>query len=412
MTISRRNFLVGSAATLAAPSYSVRWAKAAAPTNRALVVVFLRGGLDVLNFMAPAQDKYYEQSRPSPLRVSLTGDKKGVLLGDMKGAGDMLLNPHAEALMPLWKSGKLAMLPATGLNNPTRSHFQAMDLIERGIVNMDASSPRDGWLTRVAAHMGEQHPGNILAIGGALPQSLSLCEDALEVADVWDISWLPSKSFGEALHSLHAGDSALDRASKQALMATDSLSAKLLRNANNEPYIKDAPKGIKYPDNDFGRQLLFLADLLQQNKDVHVATADLDGWDTHENQPDRFTSLTTMLTQGLAAFSNHLDAIGRETTIVVMSEFGRRIKANESRGTDHGHGGLAMVIDPKANGRRFHGEWPGLAPEQLDQGMDLAITTDFRDVLATVLSHHGAETAIAAAFPGHQPKMMGDLFRA
>jgi uncharacterized protein (DUF1501 family) len=411
MNISRRHFLAASAATVAAPVYSVRWAKAAAPTKRALVVVFLRGGIDAMNFLAPAGDKFYEQSRPAPLRVSLTGEKKGLLLGNMKGAGDMLLHPDASALMPLWKKGTLTMLPATGLNNPTRSHFQAMDLIERGIIAADSSSPRDGWLTRAAAAMGEQHPGNVLAIGGALPQSLSLCEDALEVADVWDISWLPSKSFGEALHSLHAGDSMLDRASRQALQATDSLAAKLTRNDKDEPIIKDPPKGIAYPDNDFGQQLKFLANLLQQNPDVHVATADLDGWDTHENQPDRFSYLTKTLTEGLAALTNHLDAIGRETTIVVMSEFGRRIKANESRGTDHGHGGLAMVIDPALKGGTLRGEWPGLAPEQLDQGMDLAITTDFRDVLSSVLSHHGAEGAIAAAFPGHQPKFINGLFR-
>jgi uncharacterized protein (DUF1501 family) len=277
---------------------------------------------------------------------------------------------------------------------------------------MDASSPRDGWLTRVAAHMGEQLPGQILAVGGALPQSLSLCEDALEVADVWDINWLPSSSFGEALHSLHASESALDRASRQALQATGTLSAKLARNANNDPIVKDPPKGISYPDTDFGKQLHFLADLLDQNKDAHVATADLDGWDTHENQNYRFNGLANNLAQGLAAFTDHLDAIGRNTTVVVMSEFGRRIKANESRGTDHGHGGLAMVIDPKSNGGRFHGTWPGLAPEQLDQGMDLAITTDFRDVLATVLADHKVESAIKAAFPGHTPKYLDGLFRA
>jgi uncharacterized protein (DUF1501 family) len=410
MMFSRRQFVASASASLL-PQFSVRWAKAAAPQKSTIIIVFLRGGIDVLNLLAPADDPFYAQARPTNLRVLTTGDGKGALLGTMAGSGDLLIHKDAKPLEGMFKKGQLALIPAAGLNNATRSHFQAMELMERGVEQIGPSSPRDGWLTRVAAHFGEQEPGNVLSIGGALPQSLSLCEEALQVANVWDIEWVPSTSFAEALMTLHSGDSAIDKASRQALMASGNLAKNLNRNDKNEPVVRDAPRGIEYPSEDFGKQLHFLAELLQQNPDVHIASVDLDGWDMHDNQHNRFPGLISTLSKGLAAFHDHLDAIGRPATIVVMSEFGRRIKANESRGTDHGHGGIMMVLDPKVKGG-FHGSWPGLAPEQLDQGMDLAVTTDFRDVLASVLQHNGAGQAITAAFPGYKPTLLNGLFAA
>jgi uncharacterized protein (DUF1501 family) len=410
--LNRRHFLMTSLAAATLPTFSVKWAKAAAPVAHSLVVVFLRGGMDVLNLLAPADDTSYAQARPTKLRVATSGEGKGLLLGSMEKQGDFLLHPEAAALHRLWKKESLAIIPAAGLSNPTRSHFQAMELMEQGLSTREASSPQDGWLTRVAATFGEQVPGSILSIGGALPQSLSLCEEALQVGDVWDIDWVPSQSFGEALYALHAGDTDLDRASRLALDATGRLAQKLYRNEKKEPVVRNAPKGVSYPDHDFGRQLHFLAELMQQNPDVHIASADLDGWDMHDNQPDRFPRLVSVLSQGLEAFHDHLEHLNRPTTVVVMSEFGRRVKANESRGTDHGHGGVMMVLDSSVAGGRFHGTWPGLAPDVLDQGMDLAITTDYRDVLATVLQRQGADAAVAAAFPGHKVKLLQDLFAA
>jgi uncharacterized protein (DUF1501 family) len=144
---------------------------------------------------------------------------------------------------------------------------------------------------------------------------------------------------------------------------------------------------------------------------VQLATADLDGWDMHDNQQGLFSPLASTMAASLLAFHDHLNAIGRPTTVVVMSEFGRRIKANESGGTDHGHGGLMMVIGDDVNGGQNFGTWPGLAPEQLDQGMDLDVTTDFRDVLASVLVKHGASDALSAVFPDYKANTLQGLFR-
>jgi uncharacterized protein (DUF1501 family) len=407
---NRRQFLsVAAAASL--PQFSVKWARAEAPVDRALVVVFLRGGMDSLNLLAPVDDKSYVTSRPPALRVGATGEGRGLSIGGIAGGTELLLHPAAKQLHDLWLRQKLAFIPASGLKNATRSHFQAMDLIERGVSTDAFNLPRDGWLTRLVDGLGHTIPGSTLSMGGAMPQSLSLCETALPISDVWDVDWMPSDNVRDVLMKLHSGDSALDRASRQAIAATDHLARKLDRNNEKQPTLRDLPKGINYPDHDFGNKLRFLAEMMRVNSDVQLATADLDGWDMHDNQQGLFSPLVSTMAASLLAFHDHLNAIGRPTTVVVMSEFGRRIKANESGGTDHGHGGLMMVIGDDVNGGQNFGTWPGLAPEQLDQGMDLDVTTDFRDVLASVLVKHGAGGALPAVFPDYKANVLQGLFR-
>ncbi len=408
---NRRQFL-SAAAVAALPQFSVKWARAEAQVDRALVVVFLRGGMDALNLLAPVDDKSYITSRPPALRVAATGAERGISIGDVGGGTELLLNAAAKPLHQLWSKKKLALIPASGLHNATRSHFQAMDLIERGVSTDAFNLPREGWLTRLVNGLGHSLPGSTLSMGGAMPQSLSLCETALPISDVWDVDWMPSDNVRDVLLKLHSGDSTLDRASRQAIEATGQLARKLDRNDTKQPTLRELPKGISYPDHDFGNKLRFLAEMMRVNPDVQLATADLDGWDMHDNQQSQFAPLVGTLAASLLAFNNHLEAIGRPTTIVVMSEFGRRIKANESGGTDHGHGGLMMVLGDDVNGGQNFGKWPGLATEQLDQGMDLAVTTDFRDVLASVLAKHGAGGVVSSVFPDYQPGMIKGLFRA
>lgn len=411
MMMNRRQFFAAaSAATLMRPS--IRWAKAAGPMAHPLIVVFLRGGMDSLNVLSPAGDKHLLAARPPSLRVADSGAAKGIEIDGLKGADAFVLNRHAAPLAKLFKKKKLSFIPASGLNHATRSHFQAMDFMERGLGNDKQAAPRDGWLTRAALAMGEAEPGSIVCMGSALPQSLSLCEDALPVSDIWDIDWMPSEAFREALFEVHAGQGALDVSSRQAIAATSRLAKKIERDKDSQPVLRDPPKGISYPDGEFGEKLHFLAEMLRIAPDISMATADLDGWDTHENQADRLPSLLQQLSQSLAAFHDHLEAIDRAATVVVMSEFGRRLKANESGGTDHGHGGMMMVLGDDVAGGRMLGWWPGLEQPQLDEGMDLAVTTDFRNVLATVLQARKADAAVAAAFPGFVPDMVQGLMRA
>jgi uncharacterized protein (DUF1501 family) len=404
MMMNRRNFLAATAAATSSMAMSVRWAAAAAPTDKPLVIVFFRGGLDILNLMAPIGDKAYEAGRPVALRAGNKGETKGLDLPGMDGAEGFLLHPSAAPLQRLFNKKQMSIIPAAGLQNATRSHFQAMDLMERGIAQPGPTGPRDGWLTRAAIAMDKQVPGSILTLGGAMPQSLSLCEDALPVSDVWDIEWMPTQSFRQALFEIHASDTLLDRASRNVIEATEALSLKLARDNNKQPVLRDPPKGVQYPDHEFGRKLHFLAELLLQDRRIGIATADLDGWDMHDSQPDRFAPLVSTMAAALEAFQQHMEATGRGFTLIAMSEFGRRLKANESRGTDHGHGGLMLAMGEGITGGQMLGRWPGLETEQLDQGMDLAVTTDFRDVLAAVLQNRGQGNASAAAFPGHRPQ--------
>jgi uncharacterized protein (DUF1501 family) len=411
MTLTRRT-LIASAAAAPLSSYGVRWARAEAISQRALVIVFLRGGMDALNFIAPADDSDYIAARPDALRVKLAGEGRGLPIGGIQGGGDLLLNTEAKGLRDMFRRGRLAFIPAAGLKNGTRSHFQAMDLVERGLAADGSNAPRDGWLTRAALAMNAREPGSILSISGAMPQSLSLCEAALPASDVWDIDWAPSGNFRDALLQTYGGSGALDVATRQALSATQTLAARLERNDKQEPRLSDLPKGIAYPDNDFGNRLRFLAEMMRISPAVGVATVDLDGWDTHDNQRDKFTELVHTLSESLLAFERNLDAIGRPATVVVMSEFGRRVKANDSGGTDHGHGGVMMVMGDEVKGGVNYGRWPGLATDVLDEGADLAVTTDFRDVLATVLRGHRERSAISAAFPGLQPQFIEGLIKA
>jgi uncharacterized protein (DUF1501 family) len=411
MMMNRRQFFAtASAATLMTPS--IRWAKAAGPVAKPLIVVFLRGGMDSLNVLAPAGDKQLLSARPPALRVADVGVEKGIEIDGLKGADSFVLNTTAAPLSDLFKKKQLSFIPASGLHHATRSHFQAMDFMERGLSTDKQASPRDGWLTRASLAMGEAEPGSIVCMGSALPQSLSLCEDALPVSDIWDIDWMPSDAFREALFEVHTGEGGLDVSSRQAIDATTRLAKKLERSADNQPILRDPPKGIAYPDGEFGRKLHFLAEMLRMAPDISMATADLDGWDTHESQADRLPGLLNELSKSLAAFHDHLDAIDRAATVVVMSEFGRRLKANESSGTDHGHGGMMMVMGDGVAGGQMLGKWPGLETSQLDEGMDLAVTTDFRDVLATVLHTRGADAAVSAAFPGHKPSYVQGLMKA
>lgn len=408
MLLSRRQLLASSAALVMAPSFSVSWAKAETSSPSPLVVIFLRGGMDALNLFGPVDDPNYIAARPHALRVTASGDNAGIDIGGAYGQ-DFRLNAEAPGLAELYRKKELALIHAVGLTNATRSHFQAMDMIERGVAAEAAGTDMSGWLTRTAHGLSLDRPGSTFAVSGAMPQSFSLCESALQATTVDDLAWSPGDAFHEALAGLHRGDSPLDRSAKAALSASGRLAKGLDRNAEQRPSLAALPNGVSYPDHDFGRNLRFLAEILRIDPEIGVATVDFDGFDTHEGQAWKFRELARALSAGLLGFRNHLDAIGRRATIVVMSEFGRRFVANRSQGTDHGHGGLMMVLGDHVAGGQCYGTWPGLAVEQLDQGADLAVTTDYRDVLAAVLAGRGQGELAGSIFAGHAAKSVVGL---
>jgi uncharacterized protein (DUF1501 family) len=359
------------------------------------VLVFLRGGMDGLNLVVPYGDADYAANRPD-IRIRPAGQTRGALDLD----GFFGLHPAAPHLRELYTGGALAIVHAVGLTDPTRSHFDAMAMMERGTPGNTTTTT--GWLTRHLASVtdiaGTDIP--VLAAQSASPDSL------LGYANTAAISSLSSLAYSGkwdqidfqrlALRALYTGSSWLYQAGAQALDVSDRIALADLGSYTPE-------FGAVYPGGSFGDALKLIAQMIKQELGVRVAAVDLDGWDTHQSQGDDgqgyFAALVTTLSQGLHAFYTDLTNYANRLTLVVMTEFGRRLAQNESGGTDHGHGGVMLVLGGNVN-KGLYGRWPGLATDALDERRDLAITTDYRQVLSEIVVRRLRNPHLAAVFPG------------
>lgn len=368
-----------------------------------LLVVFLRGGMDGLNFCAPVDDRDYMAARAGDLRIHDSGELAGLSLERGLG-GDFRLHHAARPLHELYQSNRLAIVHAAGLSNGTRSHFDAMDLMERGSV--DNKSLATGWLSR---HLATQRPGGLLPVissGSSTPGSLL---GSGEAVSVWDpegfgiaTHWQEPTEAAEILRGFYAGgESPLHGAARRTLDAVRVVQRGIPRDGDGIARPYEPENGAEYPD-DYGwrQSLVTVAQLIKMDVGLSLATLDFGGWDTHEGQAWRFPQQVDNLARGLGALYNDLQRYHDRLSIVVMSEFGRRLKSNESGGTDHGHGNLMMLLGQQVNGGRMFGQWPGLATEQLDDRADLAITTDYRQVLAELLVRGMGNPQLGRLFPG------------
>jgi uncharacterized protein (DUF1501 family) len=337
-----------------------------------LMQVFLRGGADGLHLVAPVDDPTYRRLRPG-LSAELAG---GTPLGD-----GFVLHPALSALAPLYAAGTLAVLHATGTDDATRSHFAAQDRLEHG------TTPGAGWLGHLARSLGG---GGLraVALGHALPESLrgapgvSVFEDA--ASQRLDVD----AAFTEALGALWHGEAPLLRAGRDALGTLARL--------------RDLPElatEVALPEHPFGRRLRELLRVLRGGLTPQVVALDVDGWDTHFVQAEVFAGPARALAEGLAAFWSALDPPRRaETTILVVSEFGRRVAENGSLGTDHGRGGVALALGAGVRGGRVLGDWPGL--ERLEGPGDLPVTVDVRRLLAEAVEARFPQVDVEAVLPG------------
>ena len=404
---SRRTFLMGCSASIAAMSGSrlnqlVFGGMGNAPQN-ALVYVFLRGGIDGLS-LCPVVDGRdrgaYEAARPR-LQIPAAGEDAALALDGQFG-----LHPRATPLQELYLDGKLAIVQATGLSIATRSHFDAMEYIELGTPGSTSGS--NGWLSR---HLSSVSSGSLLssaAIGSLQPTSLSGDRETLVLDDAGSFRldttaflWRDPQRL--ALRQLYeSGDTVVHHSGVQALETVDVIDAFV-----TDEY--EPANGATYPRGQFGEQLSLIAQLIKLDMGLSVATIDLGGWDTHENQGNQqtgyFGNLVGQLAEGLAALYTDVDSggasnLGDRLTIVVQSEFGRRLRENANRGTDHGRGNPMLVLGGEVNGG-FYGQWPGLAADQLFDGADLEVTTDFRQVLSEILIRRLANPRRGEVFPGY-----------
>jgi uncharacterized protein (DUF1501 family) len=400
MNMTRRAFLKSggvAALGLGAMPLFLRRAVAATPmpNKKILVVLFQRGAADGLNIVVPFAEKNYYRIRPS---IAIPQPKSGTNAAiDLDGFFG--LHPSLSSLAPLYRQGQLAIVHAAGSPDTTRSHFDAQDYMESGTPGV--KSGEDGWLNRYLQANPSEHttPFRAVAVDQILPRTLRGAAAALALPDVKQFQVVaPSPLAAGGFEAMYAQtvDHALHGTSQETFAAID-----MLRKAN--PARFQPENGSEYPKNRMGHDLLQIAQLIKADIGVEAAFLEVGGWDHHVNEGGVEGQLSNLLRgfgDGLAAF--HRDLGGRMENIVLvsMSEFGRTAHENGNRGTDHGHANCMFVMGGPVQGGKVYGRWPGLEEEQLNEGRDLTLTTDFRTVLGELVSRHLCSTDLKKVFPG------------
>lgn len=404
---SRRVFIKSGAMAMLtlgfAPSFLGR--AAAAPTGRKklLIAIFQRGAVDGLNMVVPYGDADYYRARPS-IAIARPGADDGAIDLD----GFFGLHPRMATFKPLWDRGELAIVHASGSHDTTRSHFDAQDYMESGTPGV--KSTRDGWMNRYLQGSGirEQGSGNGeqgnplrgVALTKQMPRSLQGPAPALAIGRTEDfaVADMGARTSFEEIYQA-AQDRTLKGTGGEAFDAMRVLAQK-----NAGPY--RPANNAAYPRSAFGQALQEIARLAKSDVGLEIAFAESTNWDHHVNEGGAQGQIANRLddfARGIAALAQDLGDRMGDTVIITMSEFGRAVAENGSRGTDHGHGNAMFLIGGGVKGREVHGTWPGLSIDQRFEGRDLAVTTDFRDVFSEVLiAHLGAPRGTAArVFPGY-----------
>lgn len=401
--IHRRIFLKQSGIALfglgLVPSFIYRTAVAsqAAGRKRVLVVLFQRGGADGLNIVVPFAEKEYYRRRPS-IALPPPSAKEGAVL-DLDGFFG--LHPALEPLLPLYREGHLAVVHAVGSPHSTRSHFDAQDFMESGVPG-DKSVP-DGWMNRYLQHRPDPQATAFrgVALSAVLPRSLAGKAPAIALSNLSRFelnaggATSQARSAYQLLYSREA-DALLSGTASEMFEAID-----FLHKANPTQYRPSA--GVEYPRGRVGQDLQQVAQLIKADVGLEVAFVEMGGWDHHVNEGGATGPLAAQLAQlaqALSAFYRDLGSRMEEVVVATVSEFGRTVHENGNRGTDHGHGNLMLVLGGTVRGGRILGDWPGLDPDQLYEGRDLALTTDFRSIFGELLTRHLGCREIEAVFPG------------
>jgi uncharacterized protein (DUF1501 family) len=349
--------------------------------KQSLVVVFLRGGADGLALVGPLEDDDYYKDRP---RLALRKQQA------LKLDGFFGLNPLLRELHPIYQAGEMAIVHCAGSEDSTRSHFEAQDLMEHG------GLVAGGWLGRFLRQRPRTTGGALaaVAVGKELPECLRGAPSAAVLQSVEDFSLGKGTApLARELNRLYAlEDDALGNAARDTLKALDRMAT--LRSTPYHP-----AHGAEYGDDGFSRGLKQLARLMKARVGLEAASIDLGGWDSHFAQGTLIDSVMPRLAKGLAAFHRDLGELTASTTVVVMSEFGRRVRENASFGTDHGRGGVMFAIGGGIKGGRVIGKWPGLKSEALEGPGDLPVLNNYRNVLAPILVRQGAAAHLNEIFP-------------
>ena len=402
--LTRRIFLKNAGLAMvgvgAAPVWLQRalYVADAGARKKILVAIFQRGAADGLNIVVPHGEKRYYEMRPTiaiPRPSSTNPENSAVDLDGFFG-----LHPALAPLKPIYEGGHLAVVHAAGSPDPTRSHFDAQDFMESGTPGLKATS--DGWLNRALPRAeGKISPVRAVAMGPVLPRAMRGSHNAVAIDNLRSFQ-VRNDGASKVLQALYAGssDTVLNGAARETFDAV-----KLLQSVEKQPYQPAA----EYPAGRFADSLRQIARLIKSDVGVEVAFADIGGWDHHVNEVGQQPS-QGLLNQRLAEFGRTLEAFWQDlgdrmsdVALVTMSEFGRTARENGNRGTDHGHANVMFVMGGDVRGGKVYGAWPGLANEQLYEGRDLALTTDFRSVLGELVQTHLGNRDLSDVFPGYVP---------
>jgi len=405
--LTRRIFLRGSAIVLAGmgavPSWLARAASTEGKKRKILVVIFQRGAADGLNIVVPFSEKRYRDLRPT-LAIAPPNSQtvaNGLINGNAIDLdGRFALNGAVQPLKALWDKQQLAIVEATGSPDNSRSHFDAQDSMESGTPGRTSAG---GWLNRALPPAGtETSPLRAVAMGKQVARTLRGEHDAIAVGDPQQFNlgnFNPgNQDAASILESMYetSPDEQWRRTGKGAFEAM-----RMIQSINRSPYNQQV--GAQYGQGgELGRSLQQLARLIKADAGVEAAFAEIDGWDHHGNENPQLSNMLRQFSSALAAFSQDMGDRMEDIVIVTMSEFGRTVEENGNAGTDHGHGSLMMVLGGPVNGGKVYGKWPGLEKEQLFEGRDLAVTTDFRAVLSELIGEHLGQKNLGSVFPGYQ----------
>jgi uncharacterized protein (DUF1501 family) len=366
-----------------------------------LINVFLRGGIDALNLVVPFNDPDYVLARP---RLKLSGNQVAQLdASQISDIGiELGLHPAAAPLRTLMNQNHLAIVAASGSTSGSRSHFEQQDFMDRG--KPDDPHVEGGWLGRYLQAISASDIFAGVSKSTSVATSLEGFTGALALPSASGFSlnahWNHRDDMRRALRLMYQADADLATVARRTLEATDFIDY-----ANPGSYTPEF--GAVYPSGSFGGSLTALAQLIKMDVGLKAATVDLGGWDTHEAQANSdpttgtFNDLVAQLSTGLAEFWKDMTNFHGRLTVVVMSEFGRRLRENDNRGTDHGHGGVMMVLSANVVRGRIYGTWPGLKREELFESVDLQVTTDFRRVLSEVVIARLRLNAPSIVFPDY-----------
>ncbi len=375
-------------------------------SSKVLVVIFQRGAVDGLSMIPPIGDPHYNATiRPTLALTAGSGEDSALPLDGFFG-----MHPAMKELLPFWNDGRLAVIHEVGSPDSTRSHFDAQDFMESGTPGI--KSTEDGFLNRALLQMSLTKKGSNLqavALQPNLPRSLWGSSGAIAMNSIQEFA----KGGALTRSGMEGGfESLYDSAMDQALRGAGHETFEVIKTLNNLP---ESQASAQYPKSPLGKRMSEIAKLIRGQVGVRLAVTDCGGWDTHQRQGGAKGQLASRLqdfSKSIAAFVNELGPKMDDVCLVTVTEFGRTVKENGNGGTDHGHGSVMLALGGAIKGKRVISHWKSLAAENLYEGRDLPVTTDFRDVWREILSKQLGVKELKTVFPGYRAGGFQGLFRS